>query len=510
MDIFPGALIGKKRLKILFVGTEAAPFVKVGGLASVMYSLPKALSELGHDARIMIPRYLSIDDNLFHLKMERKDLLVPTGNEGEPRYLTCNVKRCDPSSSGKSGGGVISYFLENQEYYEQRANVYGYADDTVRFALLCRGVLEFIRESSAWVPDVIVSLDWQTGLIPNFIKTEYKHDRIISRIATVFSIHNLYYQGNFDHHFVSEMDFDDGHSPIPAFNAPRLSKLNWMRRGITYADVINTVSPNYAKEIMTKDYGELLDDLLRERRAVLTGILNGIDYEVWNPRTDSYISTKYDYSSLTERARNKAALQDHFGLPVDKNIFTLCIVSRLSKQKGLDLLINIADLLIQELPIQIIVVGEGESELMGFFHDLETKYPKKVATHLKFDAVLPHIVFAGSDAILVPSKFEPCGLVQMEAMRMGCVPIVRKTGGLADSVEDYNPDKQTGNGFLFDRFDSSSLMIALIRAFENFRDKRKWMELQKRAMVKDFSWGTSAKKYMDLFNRAIQTHGRIK
>ncbi|MDP3962571.1 MAG: glycogen/starch synthase, partial [bacterium] len=356
MDIFTG----KKKLKVLFVGTEASPFVKVGGLASVMYSLPKSLYELGHDARIMIPRYLSIDDELFHLKMEHKDLNVPTGNEDGPSSLICNVKKCDPSESQNSGVGVISYFLENEEYYEQRANVYGYADDTVRFALLCRGVLEFIRLSATrkdgWVPDVIVSLDWQSGLVPNYIKTVYTHDPVISKISTVFSIHNLYYQGNFDHHFVSEMDFDDGHSPVPGFNHPRLSKLNWMRRGVTYADAINTVSPNYAKEMLTKDYGELLDDLLRERRSVLTGILNGIDYDIWNPRTDSYINTRFDAHSLENREKNKAALQDHFGLPVDNDVFVICVVSRLSKQKGLDLLVHIADLLIQELPMQIIVI----------------------------------------------------------------------------------------------------------------------------------------------------------
>src|SRR3989344_1737533 len=495
----------KKNLKILFVGSEASPFVKVGGLASVMHSLPNALRTLGHDVRIMIPRYLSIDDNLFRLKMEYKDLQVPTGNDNGPEYLVCNVKRCE---QGNTGNTSVSYFLENQEYYEQRANVYGYVDDTVRFALLCRGALEFIRQSNSWVPDIIVSLDWQTGLIPNYLKTIYSQDPVLSKISSVFSIHNLFYQGVFDHHFVSEMDFDDGHSPVPSFNNPRLSKINWMRRGITYCDVVNTVSPNYAKEIMTKDYGELLDDLLRERRAVLSGILNGIDYNVWNPKTDAHISFKYDAHNPSERLKNKAVLQERFGLSVDKDFFVLSYIGRLNKQKGLDLLTNIMGLLIQELPFQLIVVGEGESELMGFFHDMETRFPGKVATHLKFDGILPHIVLAGADATIIPSRFEPCGLVQMEAMRMGCIPIVRKTGGLADSVEDYNPDKGTGTGFTFERFDSNSLMIVFVRAFENFRDKKKWAELQKRTMAKDFSWDTSAKKYADLFARAIEVHNK--
>jgi starch synthase len=428
------SLKSKSKLKVLFVGSEASPFVKVGGLASVMYSLPKALSELGHDARVMIPRYLSIDDSTFHLKMEHEHLKVPTGNtsdEGAP-YLECNVKRCDTD-----GSTVTTYFLENMEYYEQRANVYGYADDPIRFSLLSRGTLEFIRQSS-WIPDVIVSLDWQTGLIPNYIKTIYREDPILSKISTVFSIHNLFYQSTFDHHFVSEMDFDDGQSAIPGFNNLRLENLNMMRRGIMYADAINTVSPNYAREIMTKDYGEMLDDLLRERRAVLTGILNGIDYDVFNPEDDSYISHKYSVDNLNRRQANKAVLQERFGLEVNKDAFIIASVGRLSKQKGLDLLFNITDLLLQELPVQLVVVGEGESEIMTFFQEIEKSNKGKVGVHLKFDPVLPHLVFAGADVVLVPSRFEPCGLVQMEAMRMGCIPIVRKTGGLADSVEDLS------------------------------------------------------------------------
>jgi starch synthase len=502
MTAFLTSLRPKKNLKILFVGSEAAPFAKVGGLSSVMYSLPKALSELGYDARIMIPRYLSIDDKKFHLKMEYEGLKVPTDSNGTgPEHIICNVKRCDPNGNG---AGVITYFLENQEYYEQRANVYGYVDDPVRFALLSRGVLEFIRQHANWIPDVIVALDWQCGLIPNYLKTTYKSDVILSHIATNFSIHNLFFQGNFDHHFVSEMDYDDGHSAVPGFFNERLAKMNMMRRGIMFADTINTVSPNYAREIMTKEYGEMLDDLLRERRAVLTGILNGIDYTISDPKTNPHVAHPFDVSSLETRRKNKAALQERFGLPVNENVFIMAIVGRLGRQKGLDLLYNITDTLLNELPIQFIVVGEGESEFMGYFHDLETRHPGKVALHLKFDSVLPSMVYAGADVVLLPSRFEPCGLVQMEAMRMGCVPIVRKTGGLADSVQDYNPDKETGTGFVFEKFDSASLMIALIRAFENFRDKSKWRSLQKRAMEEDFSWKNSAKRYAELFVRAIK------
>jgi starch synthase len=498
----------KKGLKILFVATEAEPFVKVGGLGSVMYSLPKALSKQGHDARVMVPRYLSIDASVFNLQLEYSNLAVPTGDKeyGVPQTMMCNVKRFDQQTEKDP---VTTYFLENQEYYEKRANVYGYADDAVRWALLCRGVLEFLKNSSEWTPDIIVCSDWQTALIPNLLKTEYKENPKLSKIATVFSIHNLYFQAMFDHRFVSEMDKDDGHSPVPSFNDPRLQKTNCMKRGIMFADAINTVSPTYAREIMTADYGELLDELLRERKAVVSGILNGIDYTAWNPEIDPLITHRYGVKNVEVREKNKAVLQDRFGLKVDKDAFLVSIVSRMSKQKGFDLLFPILPTLLGELPIQLVVVGEGETEIMGFFHELETKFPGRVATHLKFDKVLPHLVFAGADVVLVPSRFEPCGLTQIEAMRMGVIPIVRKTGGLADSVEDYSPEHGRGTGFVFDKFDSSSLMIAIIRAFENFRDKSKWKMLEQRAMSEDLSWESSAKKYTELFSRVIESRNHV-
>lgn len=502
MKLFGGT---KKGPKILFVAVESAPFAKAGGLASVVNALPRSLSKLGYDTRVMIPRFLCVDPVKHGLTMVHEGLKVPTGNESGPSHLICNVKKFTPS---KPTDPVITYFLENQEYYEQRANLYGYQDDPVRWALLSRGILEFVRTNDEWRPDIIVASDWSLGYLPNYLKTDYKNDPILSKISTVLMIHNLYHQGMFDHRFVQEMDYDDGHSALPSFENPRLMKINALRRGIMYADGISTVSPNYAKEILTKEYGELLDELLRERRSALEGILNGIDYTTWNPETDPYISNRYGASSLDERLKNKKVLQERMGLTVSKDMFVVGIVTRLIRQKGYDLLYPIIETLLQELPMQLVVVGEGESELMGFFHDLETRYPGRVAAHLKYDVALPHLVFAGADVALVPSRFEPCGLTQIEAMRMGCVPIVRKTGGLADSVEDYNPNKQTGTGFVFEKFDSSSLMIALIRAFENFRDKKNWQALQQRAMKQDFSWDSSAAKHAEFFERAIEIHNR--
>ena len=494
---------GKKPiLKILFVASEAAPFAKAGGLGEIMYSLPKALNKLGYDARIMIPRYLTIDSEKFPMKILERELFIPNGSD-EP--IECNVKIYEPPK-GNEKAPTTAYFLENTEYYEKRANIYGYADDAVRWALLSRGVLEFIRFHKQWQPDVIVACDWQTGLISNYLHTEYKDSPVLKNIAVLFSIHNLYYQGMFDHHFVSEMDYDAGQQAIPPLNDPRLLKLNFMRRGIMYADIINTVSPTYAKEITTPDYGELLEDLLCERRGRLYGVLNGIDYGEWNPETDSHIGFNFNVKTTHKRIANKKILQQKFNLPVNNETFVAGIVSRFTEQKGFDLLIDTADALLRNFDMQLVVLGTGDGRYMGFFQDLQNRYPQKVACHLSFDASLPRIIYAGADTILIPSRYEPSGLTQMEAMRYGAIPIVRKTGGLADSVIDYNPTEQTGNGFVFEKFDHYAFYGTIIRALEAYKYKEFWAELQKRAMMADFSWEMSAREYGKLFEKAIALH----
>jgi starch synthase len=500
----PFFVIKKSFPKILFVASEAAPFVKAGGLGEVMFSLPRALKELGYDARVMIPCYAGVDREKYKLKMEAEGLRVPTGAEEENQLkeLICNVKKFE-SKNGGHQSPVTTYFLENEEYYEKRANIYGYGDDAVRWALLSRGVLEFLRISKDWRPDVIVASDWQAGFLISYLHQNYKDDPKLNSIATVFSIHNLYYQGMFDHRFVTEMDFDDGHSLMPSFFSPRLLKINAMRRGIKYADIINTVSSNYAKEIMTPAYGELLDDLLRERRSRVYGVLNGLDYETINPGTDPHLAENYIAKSLGKRISNKAELQTKFNLPAKKDVFVLGIISRLDEQKGFDLLFSIAEPLLKQLKLQLIILGSGDSRFMSFFQNLGNSFPEQVSCHLGFDEVLPHLIRAGADAVLIPSRFEPAGLVQMEAMCYGAVPIVRKTGGLADTVEDYNPRNNSGTGFVFKEFDSLALTIAITRAFENYQHRQIWQELQKRGMEKDFSWKKSAQKYLDLFFKAI-------
>ncbi|MBI2097289.1 MAG: glycogen synthase [Candidatus Sungbacteria bacterium] len=493
-----GLLRKRPRMKVLFVSSEAGPFMKVGGLGEVMHALPKELRALGWDARVMVPKYASMDTARFPFVLEARGIM-PMPTETDPYGLfISNVLRNENEK-----GEVVAYFLENMEYYEKRANVYGYADDAVRWALLSKGTLEFLRQSP-WRPDVIVACDWQAGLIPNLIATEYKNDSVFESVATVFSIHNLAYQGMFDHHFISEMEYDSGESPVPSLTDPRLQKLNFMRRGIRYADVVNTVSPTYAQEITTADYGELLDDLLRERRSRLFGILNGIDYGSYNPETDSFLEFRYSFKTAGERIKNKAALQRKFNLPERPDTLLLGIVSRLNEQKGFHLLMDTAQALFTNLDVQLIVVGAGESEFMTFFQGLPELYPGKVAVHLTYDEALPRMIYGGADVVLIPSRYEPSGLTQMEVMRYGGVPLVRKTGGLADSVENYNPRAQTGTGFVFEPFDHYAFFGAIARAFETYQYPKYWAGIQKRAMQADFSWTKSAREYIALFKKAIE------
>jgi len=496
----------KKPLKVLFVVAEAYPYATVGGLGMVIFSLTRALKKIGVDCQIFMPKYGSIDEKKYKMEMILEGLKVPTGEKGEKEFLICNVKRHISSESG-----VPVYFLENMEYYEKRSNVYGYSDDPTRFALLSRGVLEFLIKSHQfpfifsknprWLPDIINCADWHTGALPNYLKTVYKDDSVLSKIKTVFSIHNLIFQGVFDHRFVSQMDFDDGKSPIDSFFSEKLGKQNFMRRGIIYSDTVNTVSETYTQEIMTPEYGEKLDELLKEVRTKVFGILNALDYEQINPITDKLIPFNFSISNFKDRAKNKIYLQKEFNLEYSPDKPILGMVTRLDEQKGIDLLSPILEILITGFDCQFIIVGGGEGKYRGFFEEMAKKFPKKVGCHLMPDFNLSRHIFAGCDIFLVPSRFEPCGITQMEAMRYGAIPVVRKTGGLADTVEDFNPITNSGTGFVFEKFSSYALFGTIVRALETYKYKKVWQKLIKKAMSVNFSWEASAQKYLNLYKK---------
>ena len=489
--------IVKKELKILFVGTSATPFAKDSGTADVMASLPLALRNLGQDVRIILPYYQSIDKK-YKLETEIKDLKVPTDSEKTP-FLVCNVKKYSGEES------VPAYFLENEEYYGKRANIHGYSDDQIRWALLCRGVLEFLKHSK-WIPDIIVPCNWRTGLIPNYLRTTYKEDPVLSKIASAFSMHCILYQGMQDFKFLQESEKDSGHEPIPDFFNPRLEKLNWLLRGILYSDTMITVSPTHAQEIQTKEYGEGLENLFKEKRNRLFGILNGIDYSYYDPKTSPYVPVNYSSLMVEKKKENKVYLQKHFGLPENENIFLIGMVSRLSEEKGFDLLEKIITPLLKNLALQMVFVGDGEPRYKELIKKKAERYPKKIAYNFEFDTILPHLVFAGSDAFLMPSRSDACGLTQMQAARYGSIPIVRKIGGLADTVKDFLPEKNQGIGFVFEKYDASALLMTITKAYASFGFKDSWKRMIKRAMEKDFSWEKSAKEYLYVFRLTLKYH----
>lgn len=497
--------IKKDRLKVLFLSSEEAPFSKVGGLGEVTFSLPRALKRLGHDARVMIPLYGNIDQDKFKLPYVQRNLNVPSGFEDGAKKLVCNVRKYEPAVPSKDP--VTTYFLENQEYYELRSNAYGYSDDQIRFALLSRGCLEFLNANRSWMPDVIVCADWMSGYLPNLLKTDYKDNKALANIATVFSIHNLAAQGtDKPQRFTAETSRDDGYGALPDLFDPRMNDVNSMRRGISHADIINTVSPTYAKEITTAEYGEGLEDLLRQKQDKLFGILNGIDYKTNDPATDKFVAAKFSSKNFDARKKNKAALQKKLGLPQDKGVFVMGIVSRIARQKGFILLQPILETFLRATGSQMIIVGTGETELMDFFLDLQKKLPAQMAAVMHYDNDLPHLIFSGCDAILIPSKYEPSGLTQMEAMRYGAVPVARRTGGLADTIDDGRPGEGRSTGFLFDNMDPLEFLIAMTRAFSSWRHRAEWKTMRKRVMEKDFSWDRSAREYAKLFKGAIANH----
>jgi len=491
----------KKELKVLFVSAEVAPFSSVGGLSQVSYFLPKSLLKIGVDIRIFTPKYGTINEKKFPMKTVYNGLRVPTDEPEDsynPKELICNIK----SLTTKKKTEPVFYFLENMEYYEKRSNVYGYSDDHIRFGLLSRGALEFIKKGN-FIPDLIHCNDWHTGYLINYLRQNYKENPLLKKIAVLLSVHNLY-QGLFDFAHASELDFDDGKSQLASFFSERFFKQNALKRGIIYADVVNTVSENYAREILTDEYGAGLHNLFKELRGKLYGILNGLDYHDFNPLKDNIIKKNYSLKTINQRWENKIELQKEFNLQINPKVPILAFSGRLNEQKGLELIMETCDYLLSELDIQFVILGGGDNKYRSFFANLEKQYQGKVGTHLLPDFILPRKIFAGADMILLPSRYEPGGIIAMEAMRYGCIPVARATGGLADSVINFDPETKIGTGFTFKKFTKESFLVAVVRALETYKNKDVWQKIVRQAMQQDFSWEKAAKKYLELYLKAVK------
>jgi starch synthase len=475
-------------LKVLFCTSEAVPFAKTGGLADVAGALPAALARLGHEVRLALPKYGAIDSAKVASNPIGKAFDVPLGR----RSLRVQIESSDAIP------GVQTYLVDCPELFE-RDGLYGHPDDAERFALFCRSLLQFIAEGG-WQPDVIHGNDWQAALLPVLLKTEYADHPDLSRIGTLHTIHNLAYQGVSDVSVLEQVGLDGA-----LFTMDRLEfygRVNFLKGALVFADLLNTVSEKYAEEIQTEEFGERLEGVLKTRREELYGILNGLDYEQWDPATDPHLEARFDADDLDGKATEKAALQRRFELSERPEVPLLGLVSRLAGQKGLDLLAQALPYLLR-LDVQFVLLGTGEQ----YYHDvlarLAAEHPDKMGLALTFDNALAHQIYAGSDMFLMPSHYEPCGLGQMISLRYGTIPIVRSTGGLADTIDDFNAETGEGNGFSFDDYTAVALSRAIERALLTIRNKPVWSRLVHSAMAADFSWERSALKYADLYERAV-------
>ena len=459
-------------MKILLAASEVVPFAKTGGLADVAGALPLALEDLNEEVIVAMPYYKAVSSSKFKTVRVKGDI-----------------------SYSVMGNNIKVYFIENAKYFD-RDGLYGdkngdHKDNLERFSYYCKRTLELLKEIN-FKPDIIHVHDWQACLIPVYLKTLFAADAFYKNIKTILTIHNIGYQGLFPKEEFPKLGLD-----WSLFNIEGLEfygKINILKGGMEFCDIINTVSPTYSKEIQTKEFGFGLEGVLNKRRNSVFGILNGLDYSIWNPSTDKFIAKNYSFQSIEDKYKNKEALQKTCKLPLKKDVPLLGIVSRLAEQKGFDILAEAIDS-ICKMDLQLVILGTGDLKYHLLLQEKVKKYPKVISLHLKFDDALAHNIYAGSDIFLMPSKYEPCGLGQLISLRYGTIPLVFKTGGLADTVKK-------DNGFIFDKYTKEELIKTVKKAIKAFEDKEKWTETVIRAMQYNFSWEESAKKYLQLYAKA--------
>jgi starch synthase len=477
-------------MKILFAASEAAPFAKTGGLGDVAGSLPPALAALGHDVRVVMPRYRAVDPGAWGLK-HAASFRVPLASWNE---------RCD-ALEGRMGGNVTVYFIDKDVYFD-RPGLYSapqsdYADNAERFIFFSRAIPELCRALD-FRPDIIHCNDWQTGLVPLYMKKLYGSHPGLSRAATVFTIHNLGYQGLFRHWDMrlSGLGWD-------VFTPEGLEfwgKMNFLKAGLVFSDALTTVSPTYGREIQTPEYGHGLEGVLAKRSADLYGILNGIDFDLWDPAQDKALPRTFSAARLAGKEACRTALGEQAGLPPSGGP-VISMVSRIVEQKGVDILAKALPELLSA-GARLLVLGTGDEKYQRLLSAAAGRHPGGMRFFPRFDEQFARLLYAGSDLFLMPSKYEPCGLGQMIALRYGTVPVVRKTGGLADTVVDYDPKTGQGTGFVFEEYSAPALAACVRRAVSVFRDRDAWTGLVRSGMKQDFSWEHSAKEYVKVYRKA--------
>ncbi len=481
-------------MKILYASSEIVPFAKTGGLADVAGALPVALSELGHEVVLVMPKYRAVDEKKFDLEKVF---------DGLPVRVADRIEYADVYRSKIPNSKVTVYFISNRKYFD-RDGLYqergvDYPDNCERFSFFSRAVMEFIPKTS-FVPQIVHCNDWQTALIISYAKKMYKWPKT----ATVYSIHNMGYLGLFPKDQLFKTGF--GWEMFTSDTLEFWGNFSLTKAGLVFADVINTVSETYAQEIQTVEFGCGLDGLLKSRHADVYGILNGIDYNVWNPETDPQIVKNYGIKSIPLKYENKAALQRINGLPEKDNLPVIGMITRLADQKGFDILARALEEIIQ-LKCQLVILGTGDLKYHELLLAAKKKYPRNLGINLGFDSAMAQQIYAGSDMFLMPSRYEPCGLGQLISYKYGTIPVVRKTGGLADTVHDYDPKTGKGDGFVFTEYSSAALVAAVKRAIDTYKNKKVWMPLVEKVMCYDYSWASSARKYVELYKKALKKVG---
>ncbi len=482
-------------LNVLFVSSEVEPFAKTGGLADVSGALPQTLKHLDNEIRIMMPRYGIINERTskLHNMIRLQDIEIPVGKK--PFYASIKS-----SFITNSHAKIQVYFLDNPELFG-RPGLYvhpetrkDYPDNDIRFIFFSRGVLEVLKRLG-WQPDIIHCNDWQTGLIPAYLKTLYRHDPFYKEIKTVFTVHNMAYQGIFPRSTFSKTLLPP--ELLTENGVQANGKINLLKAGLMFSDAITTVSEKYAIEIRTsEEQGSGLQDVINKRRKDVYGIMNGIDYTIWNPASDELIPHKYDLHSIDVKLENKKSLLAKMKLSFNETTPVIGMISRLADQKGIDLISNIMHEMMK-LNMQLVVLGVGEKRYHDMFEAAQRRYPDRIAIELSFNDRLAHLIEAGSDMFLMPSRYEPCGLNQLYSLKYGTVPIVRATGGLDDSIDDA--ESAAGTGFKFERYDSGELLKTIQRAIHTYGDPTLWRRIVKNGMNKDFSWESPARKYLHLY-----------
>lgn len=477
-------------INILFASSEVFPFAKTGGLGDVAGSLPKAISKLGADIRVVMPNYSCIPK-------QYKDAMEYLGYiyvDLSWRHQYCGIFKLKHE-------GVAYYFLDN-EYYFKRSELYGDFDEAEQFTFFSKAVLEMLP-MIGFKPDILHCNDWQTGIVSLLLKANYKHNAFYGKIKTVYTIHNLKYQGVFPKEILSDLIGVDWQHFSPG-GIEYYNNVNYMKAGLVYSDSVSTVSPTYAGEIKTDFYGEGLKDVLISRSSDLYGILNGIDYDKNDPKTDSRLYTPYSADNLSQKYENKKRLQEDLGLPVKADVPVIGIISRLTAQKGFDLIECVLEEILQ-MELQLVLLGKGDEHYKYVFENAAYWHKDKVSANITFSDTLAQRIYAGSDMFLMPSLFEPCGLGQIFAFRYGSVPIVRETGGLNDTVLSYNEATGAGNGFTFSNYNAHDMLNTLRRAVDFYHNQKDlWKLIVERGMRADFSWDKSAHAYMKMYETTIK------